>query len=557
MNSQVYYRKWRPRRFGDLVGQEAVARTLKQAIARNRIAHAYLFCGPRGTGKTSTARILAKAVNCLAPQEGEPCDQCAMCQAYNEGRAMDLVEIDAASNRGIDDIRSIREKVQYAPSEGKYKVYVLDEAHMLTAAAADAFLKTLEEPPAHVIFVLATTDPQGLVPTIISRCQRYDFRRVEQEAMAAMLARICDTEGIQAQPAALRSIARNADGSMRDAESLLEQAVTAFGSPLTQEQVRLLLGLTDDERVRQLVAEVLQGQVAQALTTLSAIAAEGVNLRQLHRQMADEVRDLLLVKAGAGQLLPQGAVAGDAASSLKNVPMERLVHTLRQLGQVKFNTDAPPTLALELAIIEAAQAPAVTQPQPAAVSAPPAEQRPPQEARPAPRQGPPQPAARPARPAPPSGPAPAPPPRQTTPAQTFAEAAATVSNGATPQERLDQLWDKMIATLNRQQWPGMNVGALLRACREHRLENGALYLQFTHQSHTDRMKNQMENPEARRRFLEAVTLAAGIPPGLQVEYITPNTPQRADRASRGPMVQAALGMGGRIIEETEEQDYDE
>ena len=233
--SEVYYRKWRPRTLAEVVGQGPVTKTIRQAVAQGRVAHAYLFCGPRGTGKTSTARILAKAVNCLAPREGEPDNECAICQAINEGRALDLIEIDAASNRGIDDIRELSDKIRFSPGEARYKVYIIDEVHMLTEAAFNALLKTLEEPPAHAIFVLATTESHKVPPTVISRCQRFDFRRIPLEVMVEKLRELCRGEGIEAQGEALALIARTARGSLRDAENLLEQAAVSYGSPLSDE----------------------------------------------------------------------------------------------------------------------------------------------------------------------------------------------------------------------------------------------------------------------------------------------------------------------------------
>ncbi|MBI4310836.1 MAG: DNA polymerase III subunit gamma/tau [Chloroflexi bacterium] len=556
MNAQVYYRKWRPRRFDDLVGQEAVARTLKQAVARNRIAHAYLFCGPRGTGKTSTARILAKAANCLAPQEGEPCNQCSPCMAVNDGRALDLVEIDAASNRRIEEMRDLREKVHYSPSEGRFKVYVLDEVHMLTNEAEAALLKTLEEPPPHVMFILATTDPQKLNETIVSRCQRFDFKRISIEATAQNLARVCEAEGIQADLAALRAIARNADGSMRDAEGLLEQAATSFGSPLTLDQVRLLLGLADDERIRQLVDQTLEGQTPQALATLSAIASEGVSLRQLHRQMVDEVRDILLAKAGGKQ-----SPDGDAGPRrlLQSVSMERLLLTLRQLGQVVFRPDAPPTLALELAIIESAQdaAPSPQAVAPAHAEAPPQQRL--AEAHPAAATSAARPPAAPVRQErPPTSPSQAVPtaarPRPVAPANATPE---PLPEGMPMAERLERRWDEIIKALERKKGRRFYLGPLLRACKQHRMEGDTLYLEFTHTSHTERMREEMDTPEGKRLLIEALAKAIGVTTPLKVEIIAPTTPQRMDKASRSPLVQAAISMGGRIIEEIEEKDYDE
>ncbi len=558
MTTQVYYRRWRPQSLSDLVGQEPVVRTLKQAILRKRIAHAYLFCGPRGTGKTSTARIMAKAVNCLNPQDGEPCNACQLCVAVNEGRALDLVEIDAASNRGIDEIRSIREKVNYAPAEGAYKVYVLDEAHMLTDAASDALLKTLEEPPAHVIFILATTEPHRLPSTIVSRCQRYDFHRITPTSMAERLAQICQAENVVADPAALHALARNASGSLRDAENLLERAVTSLGTPLELEQVRLLLGLASEERVRAMVGHVLHGRVPQSLTLLNAMAAEGLDLRQLHRQMVDELREFLLLKSGATEMVPQAEeVLREQSDLIAQVPLERLLHTMRLVGQVNFRHDTPTALPLELALIEAAQddAPSdsgtsiAAHPATAgAATAPPAIAHRPTASTPAA-----QPAARQPAPAarwqPPAAPAPSPLPPAPSPETSPARAHAS----SDPAVRLEQEWDGIIKVLSRQKGRRFNLGALLRACRQHRLEGDTLALEFSHQSHMERMRDEMDNPESRRTLLEVVTNALGITNPLNLAYTAPNGPESTDKPLQSPLVQAALGMGGKILEEAEER----
>src|SRR5512133_2025228 len=222
-DSRSLYHRWRSRSFSEVVGQDHVTRTLRNAVATGRIVHAYLFCGPRGTGKTSTARILAKAVNCLDPQDGEPCNRCASCVTVTEGRAMDLIELDAASNRGIDDARELRDKIRFSPSESRYKVYIIDEAHMLTSEASNALLKTLEEPPEHAILILATTESHKILATISSRCQRFDFRRIPMQAIVAQLEMICSAEGLSPADGVLDRVARMARGSLRDAESLLDQ----------------------------------------------------------------------------------------------------------------------------------------------------------------------------------------------------------------------------------------------------------------------------------------------------------------------------------------------
>ena len=559
-SSQVYYRKWRPQTLSDLVGQEPVAHTIKQAINRGRIAHAYLFCGPRGTGKTSTARILSKAVNCLDTQEGEPCNTCRMCVAVNEGRALDLVEIDAASNRGIDEMRNIREKVNYSPVEATHKVYVLDEAHMLTDAAADALLKTLEEPPSHVIFILATTEPHRLSSTIISRCQRFDFRRIAPAAMVERLAQICQAEGIEVEPAALSAITRQAAGSLRDAENLLEQAVTSFGSPLTLQQVNLLLGLTADERVRDLVAHILRGQVADSLTLLNTIASEGSDLKQLHRQMVDELRDVLLIKSDAKDLVaqPQETVERQAALT-EGVTQETLLRALRTLGQINFRQEMPNTLPIELAIIECSRQVAVepvsdvkaatpkrsAPVQPQAAPATPSQQKRPDalpEAHPATAAQPP------SHTDSPSGPLEAAPPEaEPAPSQAQPAPAGDVD------VRLDQQWPAIVRTLSRYKGRRFNIGALLRACQHHSLEGNTLQLEFSHRSHMERMLDEMENPESKRTFISTVASAIGLTEPLELSFRSPNGQEGRNQARQSPLVQAALGMGGKILEETKEQ----
>ncbi len=298
--SEVFYRKWRPKSLGEVVGQEAITKTLKQAVAQERIAHAYLFCGTRGTGKTSTARILAKAVNCLAPVEGEPDNECRICVSINDGRALDLIEIDAASNRGIDDIRDLSDKIRFTPSDARYKVYIIDEVHMLTEQAFNALLKTLEEPPSHAIFILATTEAHKVPLTIISRCQRFDFRRIPLDRMTAKLAEICEAEGIQASEDALLIISRVANGGLRDAENLLEQVVVSYGSPVSEENVRQLLGLGGDEMALTLTERIVGKAVSEGIGDINAAAEQGSDLRQLLRQTLEYMRALLLIKAGAG-----------------------------------------------------------------------------------------------------------------------------------------------------------------------------------------------------------------------------------------------------------------
>jgi DNA polymerase-3 subunit gamma/tau len=293
---QTLYRKYRSQTFSDLVGQEAVSRALQGAIASDRVAHAYLFSGSRGTGKTSSARLLAKAVNCLNRAAGtaEPCNACDSCVQVAAGAALDLIEIDAASNRGIDEIRDLREKVHLAPALGRRKVYIVDEAHMLTPEAFNALLKTLEEPPEHVVFILCTTEAQKVPLTVLGRCQQFVFRRFNDEQVVARLRHIANLEGVAVEPQALQLIARVAQGSMRDAVGLLDQLVPLAGSSVTVAGARELLGIADPAQVDALFDAVLGGRPTEALDRLSAIYEGGGELRQVVRGVMERCRDQLV-----------------------------------------------------------------------------------------------------------------------------------------------------------------------------------------------------------------------------------------------------------------------
>lgn len=290
------YRKWRPQGFDSLVGQEAVRTALTNALETGRIAHAYLFAGPRGTGKTSTAKILAKAVNCEHGPTPNPCNKCQNCVRINDGTSMDVFEIDAASNRGIDEIRDLREKVAFAPVNGRYKVYIIDEVHMLTTEAFNALLKTLEEPPPHVIFILATTEPHKIPATIHSRCQRFDFKRVTDSDIVKRLREVADGSGIAADDDALQLIAVQADGGMRDALSLLDQC-GVMAERVTAETVRSVLGIVGREALRELVKAVGEGNVPKALELLEALLAGGKDVKQIITELAEYLRAVLLYKA--------------------------------------------------------------------------------------------------------------------------------------------------------------------------------------------------------------------------------------------------------------------
>ena len=311
MAYQTLYLKYRSQTFADLVGQDPIARTLSNAVEQDRVAHAYLFCGVRGTGKTSTARILARAINCLDRKGAEPCGVCAACVEVGSGAAVDLVEIDAASNRGIDEIRDLRERVKYLPASLKVKVYIIDEAHMLTPEAFNALLKTLEEPPAHVLFVLATTEPHKIPLTVVSRCQRFDFRRIETESIATHLASIVTREGVKVDPASLALIARLGQGSMRDGVTLLDQLISQGVSELTVERTRELLGLADPQTLVEILAAAVSDDAAGVLGRLQAFYDAGGDVRQLVRGLLSAIREAAMLSVGyrEGEGLGQATAA--------------------------------------------------------------------------------------------------------------------------------------------------------------------------------------------------------------------------------------------------------
>jgi len=337
---QALYRRWRAQTFAEIVGQTAVVETLRNAVRAGRVSHAILFVGPRGTGKTSLARILAKALNCTDLQDGDPCDVCEACVSIREGRALDLVEIDAASNRGIDAIRDLRDRIHYAPTDLRRKVYILDEAHQITKDAWNALLKSLEEPPDFVVFIFASTHPQEFPPAILSRLQRFDVRRLAIDEIEGKLARILAAEGVEAEPGAVHLIARLAAGGMRDAESMLDQVLASAGGRIDETTVRDLLGLAEAEAVTRLAAALVDGQAAAGIAVLGQLDERGRDVAVVLDQVVDEVRTQLTAALDEGDVARATGLAA-AAHRLAAIDPER-----RGVGGLRFQ--------LELALLDAA-----------------------------------------------------------------------------------------------------------------------------------------------------------------------------------------------------------
>jgi len=356
---EVFARKYRPQTFDDIVGQTHVTRTLKNAVEQNRLAHAYLFVGPRGTGKTSTARILAKALNCIHGPTVTPCGKCDNCREIAGGNSLDVIELDAASNRGIDDVRELRDNVRYAPAKGRFKIYIIDEVHMLTKEAANALLKTLEEPPKHVIFCLATTEPEKLPITILSRCQRFDLHRIATNLIAQQLQSIAMKEKLTLEAAAAHAIARGAEGGMRDAESMLDQLVAFCGEKIQEADVLNVFGFTSQQMVADFVGRILRGETADALALLHGQCEAGKDMMKLMSDTIAYLRDLLVFKVKPDALSDE-ASAETRAAFAEQAPLletDRVLELIDQFAAAEGRMKWAPNkkLHFEVAVIRAIQ----------------------------------------------------------------------------------------------------------------------------------------------------------------------------------------------------------
>ncbi|HEU4758612.1 MAG TPA: DNA polymerase III subunit gamma/tau [Dehalococcoidia bacterium] len=526
-SAQVLYRKWRPQSFAEVVGQEAVTRTLRNSVASGRPAHAYLLCGPRGTGKTSLGRLIAKAANCTSPLDGEPCNQCDSCRAFVEGRAIDFIEQDAASHNSVDDIRQLRENVVLNPMSGRYKVYLLDEVHMLSKGAENALLKTLEEPPPHVIFVLATTEPHKVESTIISRCQRFDLRRIPLPAAAEVLSRICGQEGYTLDEASLQEIARSATGSLRDAINGLEQVVTYYGPSPSLGQVQEALGLTVDARSGELARLALAGDVPGGLRLIAAVRDDGVDMRHFKGQVVRYLRGLLLAGAGVSEALdlPAEAVAEVKAAAAR-LDSDDVARALRIFGRTEFRDDPSASggsLPLELALLElvSGPTPAVDEAPGEAVAA----------ARAEPRQ-------KRSKPEPASAVPPAEAPAAEEKAVAAAEPAASV--GQAPSTSSSQALVERVRQACKD--TDKQLSALLNgSCEVTSTEGELVTLGFYHTFHLERIEQGAFGP----RLAELFSAELGRP--VKVAFVHSPRAPTPGRIEAGHLVRAAQKLGAKPV----------
>ena len=545
--TQALYRKWRPQKWDEVVGQQHIVQTLRNAVTGERVVHAYLFSGPRGTGKTSVARLLAKAVNCLADDlSARPCNQCDHCVAVNEGRFLDLIEIDAASQTSVDDVRDLRDKINFSPNQGKYKVYIIDEVHMFSTSAFNALLKTLEEPPPHAIFVLATTEMHKIPATVLSRCQRHEFRRVPVDDIVKQLNQISQAEGIQAEAEALTLIARQATGSLRDAISLLDQ-MASTGQKISLKLTQAVLGTAANQTVLDLADAILDKRPGTGLETIHRALDSGTDSRVLARQIVDYLRALLLVKLGNEA---QADLAADTRAQVERHAGALSAPEILRMTRL-FNAAATdlrggwqPSLSLELALAEAIEGPPPVEKPSAAGGEKPPETRsrpevPPRmvaqlATRALSRAVPPRRAGQgfQAKPVEVSHPNPAPP------------AASVPENkpitGAVSLDQVAKAWRQVRAAV-RPQNPALE--ALLNSCKLLEIKDGALVLGFA----SEVLRSKMDAPGQLDVTRKVIAEVLGVE--LQLRCVVSNARQPAppDVKPDG-MVAAALKEGGEIVD---------
>jgi DNA polymerase III subunit gamma/tau len=528
--SQALYRKWRPQTWEAVVGQQHVISTLCNALAAGRVAHAYLFAGPRGTGKTTTARLLAKAVNCQEQDLAKrPCGTCDFCQAVNQGRFLDLIEIDAASNTSVDDVRDLRDKINFAPNQGRYKVYIVDEVHMLSTAAFNALLKTLEEPPAHAIFILATTEVHKIPATVLSRCQRHEFRRIPVGDIVTQLNKMAEEEGIRVDAEALTLIARQSTGAMRDAISLLDQ-LASTGQVITLEAAQAVLGTAASQAVLEVVNALVNLQADTGLDRIHAALDAGSDPRQFARQIVDYLRDLLLIRMGnSSQVDATAEVRAQMAHHAQKFSTPELLRVIRAFNFAAGEARSAwqPALPLEMAFVEALEAPPVAEsalpvPSPATLVSPPKQRAPaPQRLSPTPDQNPESP--------------------ETT---TITSTGAGESDEPDLQaaQKLAAVWQQILGLVRQQSQPAYGT---LNSSTSRLMQGDRLTLSFA----SDVLKTKMEKPENLALLHEALQQVFGREIYVQCMVDTARRDTVPPGVDDDGIVAAALrDLGGELVD---------
>ena len=542
---EVLYRKWRPSTLNDLVGQDHISQTLKHSVNSSRFAHAYLFCGPRGTGKTSTARILAKAINCPTPNDGDPCDDCQMCNDISIGRAIDLIEIDAASNRRIADIRDLTEKIHYTPGEAKYKVYIIDEVHMLTQEAFNALLKTLEEPPKHAVLILATTDVQKLPLTIISRCQRFDFRRIANEQIANKLSQLSDSENIKIDYEALKVIANYSTGSLRDAENILEQAIVSFVDNISVENIKEMLKIGGDDLTQKLLELIVKKDLTSSIQELNQMIADGVDINQIHSSLLDSVRYLMLIKSDA---LNQNQISEELKNSLNNLKEEiglsELLFISKTLSKIDFQGFQIQNLALEMALIEISlgqpdQSEIVQNQKSNHIAHSRNQITQNFQSNQVPIK---------------NTPTTAVPKNTTQKATDISQKNPTQASVKREGEsgKLDSEWNNLLREL-RLTGKRFKFGALLRGAKTKEIVDETLVLTYSHSSNVDRFNSELEDPVVKSEMLNIIhkTLNKEYAVEVRLDGQSSNEKTSKKSGSNSNLVKSAQAMGALIVEERE------
>ena len=538
MSPQALYRKWRPQQWEEVVGQEHVVQTLRNALRTDHVAHAYLFAGPRGCGKTTSARLVAKAVNCLHPDLAQrPDNTCAHCVAVTEGRFLDLIEIDGASNNSVENVRDLRDKINFAPSEGQFKVYIIDEVHMLSGAAFNALLKTLEEPPPHAIFILATTEIHKIPATVSSRCQRFEFRRIAVSEIVARLKGLCEQEGLDYELEALEVVARQATGALRDAESMLDQLAGA-GERITLAQAQSLLGTGAGEAVSGLMEAAAAGDLTAGLDLVNGALDAGADPRQLARQMVDYARSLMLVRLGnAGLVEATAETRAVMARQAERLDVPSLLRMIRAFNAAANDARGgwQPQLPLELAVVEAFLRPEV----PVAV-----EPAPRPAAREAAAERPRPPAPRTQRAAPPKAASQAPvrAAGSATPASAPAAGPGEASAGHRPAVDMRAEWARLLGLMRERD---KATEALLRSCTLAGFDGQVLRLA------TSEFVHKKIGSSTVRADVEALLAEVlGQPCAVKFEVTSGKRSRtaRSDDIPEDGMVAAALDLGGEIVE---------